>query len=138
KNNPGCELFAARVTDMLNLDLRPVTAKWDRARVEGRLDSRDGADEFRGDLARVQVRLQAFAEDLHFMAYGQKLRDAQTPPALSPVEFHDCFKPVPFGITTSPAPREEKKINDEKTIKAISDAEAKAVKTRQDEKIIND
>jgi hypothetical protein len=31
KNNPGCEEFADRVTTMLNVELRPVTAKWDGA-----------------------------------------------------------------------------------------------------------
>ena len=28
KNHPGCKDFAARTTHMLNVDLRPVTAKW--------------------------------------------------------------------------------------------------------------
>src|SRR5688500_9943837 len=31
KNNPGCEQFASKTTRMLNVDLRPVTAKWHRA-----------------------------------------------------------------------------------------------------------
>ena len=31
---------------MLNVDLRPVTAKWHRAYSEGRLNFRDGANEF--------------------------------------------------------------------------------------------
>src|SRR5271169_3221964 len=41
KKYPGCEQFATAVTKMLNVDLRPVTAKWHRAHEEGRLDSRD-------------------------------------------------------------------------------------------------
>jgi hypothetical protein len=57
KKYPGCVEFADAVTQMLNKDLRPVTAKWHRAYVEGRLSARDGADEFRGDLAAVQEKL---------------------------------------------------------------------------------
>src|SRR6476620_8717410 len=44
KTHPVCRLFAERVTRTLNVDVRPVTAKWHRAQVEGRLNSRDGAD----------------------------------------------------------------------------------------------
>src|SRR5262245_42976128 len=75
KNHPGCEDFADKVTRMLNVDLRPVTAKWHRAHAEGRLNSRDGADDFRGDLAEVQKKLRGFAVNLHEMAYGSKVED---------------------------------------------------------------
>jgi hypothetical protein len=61
KKYPGCAEFADAVTQILNKDLRPVTAKWHRAYVEGRLSARDGADEFRGDLAEVQQKLRALA-----------------------------------------------------------------------------
>src|SRR5215472_17120042 len=56
KHHPGCEKFAQR-TEMLNLDLRPVTAKWHRAHAEGRLNSHDGRNEFRADLDAVQEKL---------------------------------------------------------------------------------
>ena len=69
KNYPGCADFARRTTEMLNMDLRPVTAKWHRAHLEGRLNSRDGANEFRADLAEIQVKLRAFSEELQQMAY---------------------------------------------------------------------
>ena len=62
--------------------LRPVTAKWHRAHSEGRLNSRDGADEFRGDLAEVQKKLRAFASRLHEMAYGSVRTDASDRPAV--------------------------------------------------------
>src|SRR5215469_3081335 len=61
KGNPGCSRFASRATEVLNLVVRLLTAKWDRAYQEGRLDSRDGSDEFRGDLLVVQKRLREFA-----------------------------------------------------------------------------
>jgi hypothetical protein len=44
KSHPGCAEFARRTTHMLNVDLRPATAKWHRALNEGRLKSRDGAN----------------------------------------------------------------------------------------------
>ena len=52
--NPGCEEFARLVTTSLNIDVRPVTAKWHRYHEQGLLDAKDGADEFRGDLAQLQ------------------------------------------------------------------------------------
>src|SRR5215469_15116268 len=54
KKYPGCNKFADAVTGMLNLKLRPITAKWHGPAIEGRLKSRDGADEFRGDLNDAQ------------------------------------------------------------------------------------
>jgi hypothetical protein len=100
KNHPGCERFADEVTRMLNVDLRPVTAKWHRALAEGRLNSRDGADEFRGDLGAVQEKLRQFAVTLHEMAYGTKLEDELTGPALSKDELDRCFQDVAFGVGT--------------------------------------
>ena len=79
KKYPGCADFARRTTQMLNMDLRPVTAKWHRAHLEGRLNSRDGANEFRADLADVQVKLRAFAEELQQMAYGAVTRMTYRP-----------------------------------------------------------
>src|SRR6516165_1802588 len=86
KNNPGCRHFACLVTTMLNTKLRPVTAKWDRAHAEGRLNSRDGANEFRADLEKVQIELRKFAVDLQDMAYGptHATDDALAPEVLTP------------------------------------------------------
>src|SRR5205085_945776 len=60
KRHPGCEAFARRTTEVLNIHVRPVTAKWHRAHSEGRLSSRDGANEFREDLAAVQRKIASF------------------------------------------------------------------------------
>lgn len=98
RNNPGCGRFAELTTDMLNVDLRPVTAKWHRAHAEGRLGSRDGADAFRADLAAVQVRLNSFADVLHMMAYGTERRDALSPPAFGPDDMGDLMADLPFGL----------------------------------------
>ena len=51
---PGCGRFADAVTQMLNVELRPLTAKWDRAHMEGRLHPR--AEEPRGSQDGAQGR----------------------------------------------------------------------------------
>jgi hypothetical protein len=81
KKYPGCKIFSDAVTNMLNMDIRPVTSKWHRAYVEGRLESRDGGDEFRADLQNIQEKLRAFANVLHEMAYGSdsEFQDNLTP-----------------------------------------------------------
>src|SRR6187455_3149969 len=67
RKNPGCAAFASLVTAMLNVEIRPVTAKWHGPMEAGILDSRDGSDEFRADLAELQSRLRPYAEQLHMM-----------------------------------------------------------------------
>lgn len=98
KDNPGCEEFARVATNMLNFELRPFTAKWHRAYEAGVLNSRDGANEFRDDLADVRSRLVKFAESLQVMAYGQVIPDTITPAVISSEEVEQCFAPLPFGI----------------------------------------
>ncbi|MFG4657077.1 hypothetical protein ACF0BG_19340, partial [Acinetobacter baumannii] len=99
RNNPGCVHFAQLTADVLNVHVRPVTAKWHRAHVEGRLASRDGADAFRIDLADVQLRLNTFADDLHRMAYGQERQDARVTPALEPEYLQRLLADLPFGLS---------------------------------------
>ena len=98
KDHPGCDVFARTATEMLNVHLRPVTAKWHRAHQNGVLDSKDGSIEFRADLAKVRTKLRSFSLDLQAMAYGASEPDAETPPALSREEVDACFRPVKFGI----------------------------------------
>ncbi|MFN7929676.1 MAG: hypothetical protein U0Y68_17370 [Blastocatellia bacterium] len=134
KKHPNCEVFAARVTQMLNVDLRPVTAKWHRAHEEGRLNSRDGSDEFRGDLGRVQQVLRNFAIELHQMAYGKEAADELSPPALTEAELDHCFAPVPFGILHDPDKEAEptpQASNFAEKIEDINLTEAKEVHKRR-------
>ena len=98
KENPGCERFAQAATTMLNVDLRPFTAKWHRSHESGLLASKDGANEFRADLAALRPKLAAFSMDMQFMAYGTRKPDEQTPPVIAQAEVDLCFKPVEFGI----------------------------------------
>ena len=125
KANPGCVKFSAAVTRLLNMHLRPVTAKWDRAHVDGRLNSRDGADEFRADLAGLQVKLREFAVDMQIMAYGSAAPDELTPPAMAPEDLQDIFSDVPFGLDQGLS------IPD-KIVTAINDDERADVSARRD------
>jgi hypothetical protein len=121
---PGCSQFADAVTQMLNVELRPITAKWHRAHAEGRLNARDGADEFRGDLTEAQEKLRQFASRLHQMAYGVPHVDALTPPVLSPTELSAAFEPIPFGISDT-------LLIDASRVKEINADEAAAVRRRR-------
>ena len=124
KGNPGCSKFADAVTEMLNMQLRPVTAKWHRAYVNGRLDSKDGADEFRSDLAMAQEELRAFAGKLHEMAYDSADPDRQTPPAVALGELNKCFLDLKFGIPEGAGLSQE-------AAKKINDAEGKEINDRR-------
>jgi hypothetical protein len=124
KKNPGCKQFTNDVTQMLNNDLRPVTAKWHRAYNEGRLNSRDGADQFRIDLQNVQEKLRQFAGQLHQMAYGEPMpTDALLKP-MPESELAKCFADIPFGIVDGLL------IPDEMTAR-INGAEADAIRRRR-------
>ena len=101
KDHPGCVEFARLTTTMLNVDLRPVTAKWHRAHQAGVLNSKDGAAEFRAELAAVQTRLVTFANTLQQMAYGTQVPDEVAPSVLNEEEINRCFEPVSFGIGTN-------------------------------------
>jgi hypothetical protein len=124
KEHPGCNAFADAVTPVLNVDVRPVTAKWHRAYVEGRLNARDGGDEFRADLAELQEKLRRFAVCLHEMAYGTKVADALSPPVIPAAALDTSFADVAFGI---PQPS----LIDDARVDAINASEAQAVKARR-------
>ncbi|WP_035657243.1 patatin-like phospholipase family protein, partial [Bradyrhizobium sp. STM 3809] len=101
KKYPGCREFARITTNMLNVDLRPVTAKWHRALEAGLLNSKDGANEFRADLKKLQVRLAEFTKKLQIMAYGEYVPDDATPDVLDKSEVASCFEPLKFGLDES-------------------------------------
>jgi len=98
KDNPGCEKFAGRTIDVLNTTVRPLTAKWHRAKEKGVLDSRDGADAFRSDLRIVQAQLRKFADELHQMAYHSVLFESPEPPVMGDFDLAELFVPLKFGI----------------------------------------
>lgn len=99
RDNPGCVDFADRTTEVLNCQVRPLTAKWHRALSEGRLASRDGADQFRGELQKVQDQLCVFASELHKMAYDVPYMDKQAAPVMSDAVLDALFdKKLKFGF----------------------------------------
>jgi hypothetical protein len=125
KNHPGCQEFARRATHMLNLDLRPVTAKWHRALSEGRLASRDGANEFRADLESVQQKLRVFASELHEMAYGSPHEDELTPFPLDQAAVEACLNDLLFGIPKGAL------MNNDAIIDVINEMEGEAIEARR-------
>lgn len=141
KDHPGCEHFARVVTRMLNVHLRPLTAKWHRPLDDGRLNSRDGADEFRGDLLVARRKLLRFAKIFHKMAYDASYRDRETPPVLEPadlkqIEFGDVKFGIPEPLIQKPSAAEaHDSIGAEaelaKALIGMNQAEADAVKVRR-------
>lgn len=111
KKHPGCAEFARATTNMLNVDLRPVTAKWHRALVAGYLKSRDGANEFRADLARLQKKLRAFMVELQTLAYGSAVPDTLSPDVIGPQELSFLNETIQFGVDTAAGSLEQKEIN---------------------------
>ena len=102
KDNPGCEKFADLTIAVLNRDLRPVTAKWDRQCENGILSSRDGADAFREDLSVLQAKLKVHTQALREMAYGNTKQDEDVPGPFECAEFDSLFSnPIAYGIDTA-------------------------------------
>jgi hypothetical protein len=88
------------------------------------LKSRDGADEFRGDLAEVQKKLREFASTWELRTYGEKFPDVAPPPVISPDELDKCLEDVVFGLGKRPQIPGA-------TIDAINRAEAEDVASRR-------
>lgn len=101
KDYPGCQQFAQITTNMLNVEIRPMTAKWHRAHKAGILDSRDGSNEFRSELAKLQVKLANFSLVLQMMAYQTQIKDELTPPVIPINEIERTFSPIKYGIDIS-------------------------------------
>lgn len=101
RRHPGGREAADRVAHVLNDIVAPVTAKWHRLSVAGRLASRDGADEFRRDLAGVQKLLRVEAAEFYRLAFGRapswSAEDWAQPRRLDP----GLTTPMAFGIDGS-------------------------------------
>lgn len=72
KANPGCRDFADLADKILNEDIRPFTARWHKLKVDGHLQTRNGAVEFRAALVTVQNKLNSRIGALRQMAYGEE------------------------------------------------------------------
>lgn len=125
KKHPGCAKFARLTTTMLNVKIRPVTAKWHRSMAAGILDSRDGANEFRAELAVLRGELVLFAQQLQEMAYSSSENDPVASDVLSPHELAECLGKLEFGLEVDGG--------DQATVKRIREAEASDIKRRREE-----
>lgn len=125
KKHPGCAKFARLTTTMLNVKIRPVTAKWHRSMAAGILDSRDGANEFRAELEELRVDLVLFSQQLQEMAYGSSETDPVADEVLSGQELADCLKELAFGLELEGV--------GQATAKEIRAGEASDVKKRREE-----
>lgn len=101
KANPGCNLFAKSATEMLNIHIRPITAKWDRPNAEGILNSKDGGDRFRCDLLGLRENLIRYAKIFHMMAYDTDYEDQSAGDVMPPGDIEKLFEDLPFGIVPS-------------------------------------
>jgi hypothetical protein len=127
KAHPGCTDFARITSNMLNVDLRPFTAKWHPSLEDGSLNSKDGANAFRIELKAVQDKLRLFSKQLHLMAYGTYVKDDVAPAVLSVVKVDELLDEIEFGLEF-PGP-ENFAIAD--VAKKISDSEAAAIQKRR-------
>lgn len=103
QDNPGCHHFARLADRILNVGIRPVTAKWDRPERLKALASRDGGDEFRVDLAELQLCLQNDVQALAIMAGDPNGVADGTPPVLANEELAALMAPIEAGIPDDPA-----------------------------------
>lgn len=99
KDHPGCKEFARLTIEMLNQSVRPKTAYWHRQSSLGVLDTRDGAIEFREDLAEVQKALRIYADKLHVMAYGTHIEDQWAASEVEESPRYDPSGDIKFGIS---------------------------------------
>ena len=72
--------------------MRPLTAKWHRAFEDGRLNGRDGADEFCGELEGAQKKLRSSRRSFT-RGHRQGEEDALTPPVMSAADLQALFAP---------------------------------------------
>lgn len=124
KKYPGCSDFARITIAMLNVQVRPLTAKWHRALAAGVLDSRDGASDFRAELSTLRAALLTFSRELQQMAYGASVEDPVAADVLSDVDLMECLGNLKFGLLPGDSTKE--------TVKQINDAEAVDVKQRRE------
>ena len=71
EHGPDCRLFATVATQVLNVHIRPVTAKWHRKKVGGRLQHDDDRREFRRELDSLRPKLLVFCRLLASLASGE-------------------------------------------------------------------
>lgn len=104
KAHEGCHHFATLAIQVLNVQVRPFTAKWHRLKVDGRLSSADVRYLFRQELAELQKQLRLFTHLLGLLAgYGTLVVKQEESGSMQSSKAPDgLWKPVPFGIADDP------------------------------------
>jgi len=97
---PLCRYFEAVAWEVLNVHVRPFTARWHKESQRGRLIGLDVTDEFRAQLATLQPMLRRFDQLLLL------IRDGSAPPipvaalpSASAIE-QEMRQSVPWGISS--------------------------------------
>lgn len=67
---PECRHFATLASQLLNTHLRPLTARWHKKKIEGRLLNDDERREFRRELNKVRKKLLRFCQLLGRLSAG--------------------------------------------------------------------
>jgi hypothetical protein len=75
---PECRHFATIAIQVLNAHIRPLTAKWHKTKVEGRLRNDDDRRGFRHELQGVRVRLIELCRLLASLAEGDACLDVDS------------------------------------------------------------
>ncbi|MEM7360778.1 MAG: hypothetical protein AAF431_16935 [Pseudomonadota bacterium] len=75
-----CKLFADIAIHLLNIHIRPVTARWHKKLLDGHLSNDDERRSFRKELNEVQTKVKDFYELFAYMASGDS-----NPPIESPL-----------------------------------------------------
>ncbi|MFL4470682.1 patatin-like phospholipase family protein [Tateyamaria armeniaca] len=127
-DNAGCVEFSEKTVAFLNGEFRGFMAKWHRKRLEGELDTRDGAVEFRTALRGIQDEFRDFATVLHRMAYRTDLpvfpADRMTP------GFPDA--PLVYGIPKDDTiPKEAGDKDPKHIVDRINASETAAIEKRR-------
>jgi len=99
KQHKDCKHFASLTVRVLNTRIRPFTAKWHRAKQDGRLSSTDVRFSFRRELSALQHTLCQFAKLLALLADDETLtEDVLGSPGVSASVPAALWDPIPFGI----------------------------------------
>jgi hypothetical protein len=116
--------FDELVWHVLNIHVRPFTAKWHRKDQDGALDALDETDRFRSELFYLQEKLVAFDSLLLLLRDGEHHQRFQSNSISNPI-LEEMGAKLRFGIPSTRAG-----LNAE-TSKAINDAERSAINERR-------
>ncbi len=96
-HGPECRHFATVCVEVLNVQIRPFTAKWHKQLESGKLESDDGRHQFRSDLLVLQKLLRDFQRFLGLLSEGDAYREG-TESGLRNVldQHHDLGAAIPY------------------------------------------